>query len=154
MINYSMIQENWQSVARKFPIICVTELNDIFDLKDRIPSYSMQFDHVFALMPSNVAIQEINEFCQKERIINLSIVNEDNFPKLTIEEKSQHVVRGQMIIFSVKKNKKIEKNIRWLIYDRVCEMKSPLTDVLLFDDDINYCLENESFVVKLRLDNQ
>ena len=154
MMNFSMIQENWATISRKFPIICVIEIKSFSEMKELLSAYTSQFDHVFALMPSNTSVQEIDDFWRPERIINLSVINADNLPNLSLEEKSQQIARGQMILLTVKKNKKIDKNIRWLVYDRVKEMKSPITDSLLLDDEINYVLEDESFVAKLRIDNQ
>ena len=145
-------QENWPTICRKFPLVCFInhESSDIEILKQVLRSHCSQFDHVIALT-QNVSRDDLTEFCKEERIINLTCLKAHEIPGASLEEKIINASRGQMLIV-LSRLSQLERNLRWEIYDRVKEMKSPLTDVIHLDNNSNYCdPKNSSLTVSLRL---
>jgi len=145
-------QENWTEICRKFPLVCVInhDSSDIESLKQTLISHCSQFNHVIALT-QKVSRDDLTEFCKEARIINLTCLKTHEIPGVSLEEKIINVSRGQML-FVLSKLPRLERNMRWELYDRVKEMKSPLTDVIYLDSNSKYCdLKNSSLTVKLRL---
>lgn len=145
-------QENWSTLCRKFPLVCAVDLSEssIEETKDSIKSLCIHFDHV-AIATKNVTQEDLKEFCSLERIINLTCFRNCDVSGNTIEEKIVHILKGQMILVLSKVNT-VNSHARWRIYDKVKEMKSPLTDVISLDSHFQYCNDqNKSFAVKLRL---
>ena len=145
-------QENWPTICRKFPLVCIInhDSSDVESLKQVLISHCSQFNHVIALT-KNVSRDDLTEFCKEERIINLTCLKTHEIPGSSLEEKIINVSRGQMLIV-LSKLPRLERNMRWEIYDRVKEMKSPLTDVVYLDSNSKYCdPKNSSLTVKMRL---
>jgi hypothetical protein len=145
-------QESWSAICRKFPLVCVInhDSSDIENLKQALISHCSQFNHVIALT-KNVSSDDLTEFCKEERIINLTCLKMHEIPGASLEEKINNVSRRQMLIV-LSKLPRLERNMRWEIYDSVKEMKSPLTDVVYLDNNSKYCdPKNSSLTVKLRL---
>jgi hypothetical protein len=145
-------QENWSVICRKFPLVCFInhDSSDIDSLKQALISHCSQFNHVIVLS-QNTSSDDLTEFCKEERIINLTCLKTHEIPGNSLEEKIINTARGQMLIVSSKLSR-LERNMRWEIYDRVKEMKSPLTDVIYLDNNSDYCdPKNSSLTVNLRL---
>lgn len=145
-------QENWHSLCRKFSLVCVLDLSEtsLEDTRHVVKSHCVQFDHVIAVT-KNITQDDIKNYCQSERIINLTCLRQDDIPGDTIEDKIKNVTRGQaIIVFS--KAKKLDTNVRWVIYDKLKEMKSPFTDIIALNYDLKYCCaEDAMFIIKLVL---
>lgn len=147
-----MIQENWSIICRKFPLVCVLNLCNlnIDDIKKTLVSYDSQFDKV-VIITSDISQQQMDNFCKNERIINVSFFRESDLIGNSFDEKIDKLLSGQMIVVFSSLDV-LDTNVRWKIYDKVKEMKSPLTDVVRLNKDCNYSLsEDISFSVFLRL---
>ena len=145
-------QENWGTLCRKFPLVCVVDLSEstFEETKDSVKSLCVHFDHV-AIVTKNLTQADLEDFCSNERIINLSCFRSSDIPGDTLEKKIVHTLKGQMILVQSKVNN-VNSHVRWRIYDKVKEMKSPLTDVIKLNSSFQYCTDqHESFVIKLRL---
>jgi hypothetical protein len=145
-------QENWSTLCRKFPLVCALDLTNSTpeDTKSAIKSHCVQFDHVVALVDDSLLQETIKEISESERIINLTCFKSKEVPGDTFQDKIRSVSRTQMILV-ISNLIFLEKNVRWLIYDRVKEMKSPLIDTIKLDSNCQYCLTDYSFLVNLRL---
>lgn len=145
-------QENWSEICRKFPLVCLLDLTNVFNEDDAskiVSSHSLHFDHVIVL--ADTGLQEsLKQFCRNERIINLNYLNILDIPGESFEEKVRNATRGQFLLVT-SKVKNVISDIRWLVYDRAKEMKSPFTDTVKIDENGDYCLKNESYRIDLRM---
>lgn len=146
----SIVIENWPTLCRKFPLAAVILVSAQDDIQSLAKSYCPQFDHVFMLIEPSCKMNDFKGFLTKERIINLSIALAPKNPNQRLEESIKSIAQGNLFVVAVKKNTNLDGNIRWLIYDRIKEMKSPLTDVLKLDSSINYCLKDEWITLTFR----
>jgi len=145
-------QENWSLLCRKFPLVCAIDLSEstFEEMKDSIKSLCVHFDHV-AIATKNLKQEDLKDFCSNERIINLTCFRNSDVSGNTLEEKVFQILKGQMIIVLSKVNS-VNSHVRWKIYDKVKEMKSPMTDIIKLDSQFRYCIDqHESFAIKLRL---
>ena len=120
------------------------------EIKSLAKSYCEQFDHVFMLLQPGRRSNDFQSFLSKERIINLSMAVAPKIPNHKLEDTVRSIVNGNMFVAVVKKNRVLDRNVRWLIYDRIKEMKAPLTDVIKLDSSGDYCLENEWLTLTFR----
>lgn len=139
MMDSHTFEENWTSICRKFPLVCVLNISDrkTEDVRETLKSHSVQFDHVIALHDS-ATHQDMIDFFQKERIINVTLVRGSDLHGITDEDKVKSYVRGNSIIV-ISKIKVLNRNIRWSVYDKIKEMKSPINDRVCLDENENYC---------------
>ena len=147
------LQENWGVLCRKFPLVCALDLSAyaLQDLKEVIKFYSVHFDHVIA-STKDISQEDIKGFCSSERIINLTWFSSTQVPGKTLEDKIKNLLKGQMLLVISKKICS-SSDMRWKLYDKVKEMKSPMTDVVNLDSQLEYCIEKDkiSFTINLRL---
>lgn len=153
MIN-SHVLENWSTICRKLPAVCVIDMTGASSsaLKVAVVSHCPQFDHVIVLC-DNLNQADLDDFCRNERIINFTCLRLLDFPGYSLGEKIDNFLKGKghMILVHSRLNE-INHNIRWAIYERVKEMKSPLTDTLYLDKHLNFChYEDSSLSVSLRI---
>lgn len=145
-------QENWGVICRKFPLVCAIDLTQstLQEIKESIKFYSIHFDHIFVLT-KNTSQEDLKDFCLSERIINLTCFCSKNVKGESLEDKIKILTKNQMILVTI--NSAIHNSdVRWKIYEKVKEMKSPLTNIIRLDSEFKYCDEDKtSFVVKLRL---
>lgn len=144
-------QENWHHLCRKFPLICAVDLTDasLEEVKESAKSLCVYFDHVI-LLTKDFTQKDVKIYCEIERIINLTCLRSNDVPGNSLEDKIIHATNGQMILV-LSRDSRVESNVRWKIYDKVKEMKSPLTDVIELDSKLQYAREQSSFTIKLRI---
>lgn len=137
-------EENWSSICRKFPLVCVLSLDDrkAEDAREAIKSHSIQFDHVIVLSNSIIQ-QDMLSFFQKERIINVTLAKGSDLHGSTDLDKVKSYIRSNVIIvFSSLEI--LNCNVRWSVYDKIKEMKSPTNDKVFLDENMNYCRNEEA----------
>ena len=152
MMDSHTFEENWTSICRKFPVVCVLNLGDrnSEEARETLKSHSVQFDHVVALSDA-INQKDMIDFFQRERVINVTIARSNDLQGITDEDKVKSYIRGNVLILS-SKLERLTSNIRWSVYDRIKEMKSPLKDRIFLDENTNYCsCEEAKLTVILRL---
>lgn len=145
-------QENWISLYRKFPLVCAIDASSfsIEETKAAAASHCVQFDHV-VILTNGIMKSDLKEFCSSERIINLSCFRFEDIPGKSFDEKISSSLSGQMILVH-SKVMKVPSDVRWRLYDKVKEMKSPLTNVISLDSQFRYCTEEHAvFIARLRM---
>lgn len=144
MMDIHTFEENWASICRKFPLVCVLSLNDrkAEDVREAIKSHSIQFDHVIVLSDSIIQ-QDMASFFQKERIINVTLAKGSDLHGSTDLDKVKSYVRSNVIIVS-SSLEILNGNVRWSVYDKIKEMKSPTNDRVFLDENMNYCKNEEA----------
>lgn len=144
MMDMHTFEENWSSICRKFPLVCVLSLDDrkAEDAREAIKSHSIQFDHVIVLSNSIIQ-QDMLSFFQKERIINVTLAKGSDLHGSTDLDKVKSYIRSNVIIvFSSLEI--LNCNVRWSVYDKIKEMKSPTNDKVFLDENMNYCRNEEA----------
>ena len=147
------IQENWNSICRKFPLVAFISAKDEIEIVTICKSVCPQFDHVVILCQEQISSQQnksLSNFLSNERIINLTIVPSENVKGQSLLEKSKFLASQNLknsIAVVVNKLTACEKNVRWIIFDKVKEMKSPFTDVLSLDEKGIFSMMEKSFIV-------
>jgi hypothetical protein len=151
-MDVNTFQENWSTICRKFPLVCLLDLTNVSnedDVSKIVSSHCLHFDNVIVM--ADRELQEgLKQFCKNERIINLTYLKSSDIPGESFDVKVRNATRGQFLLIT-SKVKNVTGNIRWLVYDRAKEMKSPLTDTIKIDENGDYCLENESYRIVLRM---
>lgn len=150
-MNRNQIEENWSTLCRKLPLVATLNVADLDDAKLACVNYCHHFDHVVLLMNDNFTESsklELQNFVKSERIINLSITDVKDGESF-IEKASLICENNFLNSLCVFMNENVGNNhdFRWKMYDLIKEMKSPMTDRILLNSNLSYCLNDPTVTI-------
>ena len=145
-------QENWSTLCRKFPVVLFCSVKDMKQSISIIRDACHQFDHVIFFVEKEFLerlSEDLKQFSSDNRIINLSLVDSSVLNDDGLEARVTSVCRSNFknCLSVICHNNDFSNSMRWKIYDKVKEMKSPFSDVLSLDKDCNSVLRNPSYTV-------